>query len=97
MPFIDLAYWQNNFRPQIDARLLIRVAGDPQTMLPSLRRVIVAVDPQVPLGEAMTLSRQIDAVFKSVMLTSAVVTWAGALAFFLSLLGLYRVLAFPVG
>jgi putative ABC transport system permease protein len=97
MPFLYLPYWQNNFRPQIDARLLIRVAGDPQTMLPSLRRVIVAVDPQVPLGEAMTLSRLINAEFKSVMLTSAVVTWAGALAFFLSMLGLYGVLAFAVG
>jgi predicted permease len=94
-PFLYLPYWQ--YRPQINARLLIRVAGDPQTMLPSLRRVIVAVDPQVPLGEAMTLSRLIDGVFKSVKLTSAVVTWAGALAFFLSMLGLYGVLAFAVG
>jgi predicted permease len=92
-PFLYLPYWQE---PQIDARLLIRVAGDPQTMLPSLRRVIVAVDPQVPLGEAMTLSRLINAEFKSVMLTSAVVTWAGALALFLSMLGLYGVLAFAV-
>jgi predicted permease len=96
-PFLYLPYWQNNFRPQIDARLLIRVSGDPQTMLQSLRRVIVAVDPQVPLGEVMTLSRLINGEFNSVMLTSAVVTWAGALAFFLSMLGLYGVLAFAVG
>src|SRR5262249_58142538 len=74
-----------------------RVAGDPQTMLPSLRRVIVAVDPQVPLGEVTTLSRlMMNAEFNSVMLTSAVVRLAGALAFFLSMLGLYGVLAFSV-
>jgi len=98
MPFLDLPYWQNNFRPQINARLLIRVAGDPETMLPSLRRVIVAVDPQVPLGEVTTLSRlMMNAEFKSVMLTSALVRWAGALALFLSMLGLYGVLAFAVG
>jgi predicted permease len=97
MPVIDLAYWQHNFRPQINARLLIRVAGDPETMLPSLRRVIVAVDQQVPLGEITTLSRlMMNAEFKSVMLTSAVVTWAGALAFLLSMVGLYGVLAFAV-
>src|SRR5215510_13079592 len=96
-PFLYLPYWQNNFRPQIDARLLIRVAGDPEAMLPSLRHVIEAVDPQVPLGEVTTLSRLINAEFNSVMLTSAVVTWAGALAFFLSMLGLYGVLAFAVG
>jgi putative ABC transport system permease protein len=27
-PFLYLPYWQNNIRPQIDGRLLIRVAGD---------------------------------------------------------------------
>ena len=96
-PFLYFPYWQNNVRPQIDARLLIRVAGDPETMLPSLRRVIAAVDPQVPLDEVTLLTWQINTVFKSVMLTSAVLTWAGALAFFLSMLGLYGVLAFAVG
>jgi predicted permease len=96
-PFLYLPYWQNNFRPQIDAGLLIRLSGDPQTMLQSLRRVIVAVDPQVPLGQVMTLSRLINGEFNYVMLTSAVVTWAGALAFFLSMLGLYGALAFAVG
>jgi predicted permease len=95
--FLYLPYWQNNFRPQIDAGLLIRVSGDPGTMLQSLRRVIVAVDPQVPLGVVMTLSGRINDEFKSVMLTSAVVTWAGTLAFLLSMVGLYGVLAFAVG
>jgi len=97
LPFLYLPYWQHNIRPQIDARLLIRVAGDPQAMLPQLRRVIATIDPQVPLDEGVPLIRQINAEFKSVMLTSAVVTWAGALAFFLSMLGLYGVLAFAVG
>jgi predicted permease len=96
LPFLYLPYWQNNLRPQIDSQIVARVTGDPQTMLPILRRTIVAVDPQVPLGEATSLVRQIDAVFKSVMLTSSVVTWTGALAFFLSMLGLYGVLAFAV-
>jgi putative ABC transport system permease protein len=66
-------------------------------MLPSLRRVIGAVDPQVPLGGDAPLTQQLNARYKSVMLTSAVVTWAGALAFFLSMLGLYGALAFAVG
>jgi predicted permease len=97
LPFLYLPYWQNNLRPQIDSQIVARVTGDPQTMLPILRRTIVSVDPQVPLGEATSLVRQINAVFKSVMLTSAVLTWAGALAFLLSMLGLYGVLAFAVG
>jgi predicted permease len=96
-PYIYLPYWQNNLRPQIDAYVLARVAGDPQEMLPILRRVIGAVDPQVPLGGEAPLTQQLNARYKSVMLTSAVVTWAGALAFFLSMLGLYGALAFAVG
>jgi putative ABC transport system permease protein len=97
LPFLYLPYWQNNFSPQTDARLLIRVAGDPRAMLSNLRRVIVSVDPQVPLSEDLPLTEQVDTKFQSVMLTSAVVTWTGALAFFLSMLGLYGVLAFTVG
>jgi putative ABC transport system permease protein len=97
LPFIYLPYWQNNFRPQVDSRLLVRVAGDPRTMLPVLRRVILSVDRQVPLSEDVPLTQQVNAVYKSVLLTSAVVTWAGTLALFLSMLGLYGVLAFAVG
>jgi predicted permease len=97
LPFIYLSYWQDNFRPQVDSRLLVRVAGDPQTMLPLLRRAVAAVDPNVPISEDVPLTQQVNAVYKSVLLTSAVLTWAGALALFLSLLGLYGVLAFAVG
>jgi len=96
LPFIYLPYWQNNIRPQIDARLLVRVAGDPQMMLPLLRRAIVGVDPRVPISEDVPLTQQVNAVHRQVLLTSTVLTWTGALAFFLSMLGLYGVLAFAV-
>jgi predicted permease len=96
LPFLYLPYWQNNLRPHVDARMLIRVAGDPRTMLPQLRRTIVGVDPQVPLSEIGLLTDQVDAHYNHVMLTSTVVTYTGALAFLLSMLGLYGVLAFAV-
>jgi predicted permease len=97
LPFLYTPYWQSNFRPQVDARLLIRVAGDPQTMLTTLRRVIAEVDPQVPLTEDVPLTEQVSVEYKAVSLTSTVVTWTGGLAFFLSMLGLYGLLAFAVG
>lgn len=95
-PFLYLPYWQNNIRPQIDARLVVRVAGDPQTMLPLLRRAVVAVDPNVPISEDVPLTQQVNAVYMPVLLTSAVLTYTGLLALFLSMLGLYGVLAFSV-
>ncbi|HSB08444.1 MAG TPA: ABC transporter permease [Blastocatellia bacterium] len=96
MPFVYLPYWVSNQKQLLDARFLVRVAGDPQTMLGSLRRAIVAIDPDVPISEDVPLTQQVNAIYKPVMLTSAVLSWAGALAFFLSMLGLYGVLAFAV-
>jgi len=74
----------------------VRVAGDPQTALPQLRRVVAAVDPNVPISEDVPLTQQVNAVYTPVLLTSAVLSCAGALALFLSMLGLYGVLAFAV-
>lgn len=95
-PFLYLPYLQNNTRPQIDPRFVVRVAGEPQTMLPLLRRAIVALDPNVPISEDVPLTQQVNAVYMPVLLTSAVLTYAGLLALFLSMLGLYSMLAFTV-
>ena len=95
-PFVYLPYLQNNARTQIDARLVVRVAGEPKTFLPLLRQAIVAMDPNVPISEDVPLTQQVNAVYKPVLLTSSVLTYAGLLALFLSMLGLYGVLAFSV-
>jgi predicted lysophospholipase L1 biosynthesis ABC-type transport system permease subunit len=96
LPFLYLPYWQNNFRPQKDSRMVARVAGDPQTMLPILRREITALDPNVPISEDVPLTQQVNAVYRPVLLTSSVLTCSGVIALFLSLIGLYGVLAFAV-
>jgi putative ABC transport system permease protein len=75
---------------------VVRVTGDPQTMLPLLRRAIVAVDPNVPISEDVPLTQQVDAEYMPVLLTSSVLTYAGLVALFLSMLGLYGVIAFAV-
>jgi putative ABC transport system permease protein len=96
-PFVYLPYLQNSTRTQIDARLVVRVAGDPKTMLPTLRRAIVGLDPNVPISEDVPLTQQVNAVYMPVLLTSTVLAYSGMLALFLSMLGLYTVLAFTVG
>ncbi len=95
--FTYLPTWQKDFRQPIDARLLVRVAGDPQAMLPNLRRVVATVDTSVPISEDVPLTQQVNAVYRPVLLASAVLTSSGALALLLSMLGLYSVLAFAVG
>jgi putative ABC transport system permease protein len=96
LPFLYVPSWQNNFSPQIDSRLLVRVAGDPHTMIPILRREINALDPNVPISEDVPLTQQVEARYMPVLLMSSVLTCSGVIALFLSMIGLYGVLAFAV-
>jgi predicted permease len=95
-PFLYLPYWQNSLGKQIDSHILVRVAGDPETMLPILRREIAAVDGNVPISESVTMVQQLNATFKHVLLTSSVLISSSAIALFLSMIGLYGALAFAV-
>ena len=95
LPFLYLPSWLNN-SALAEARMVVRVAGDPRSIIPALRREIRAIDPNVPITEDVPLTQQIDAEHRPVLLSSAVLSWSGALALFLSMIGLYGVLAFAV-
>jgi predicted permease len=95
IPLLYLPFWQNNLGPQIDSTIMARVAGDPETMLPILRKEIARVDGDVPI-ESATMTKQLNAEFKHVLLTSSVLISSGAIALFLSMIGLYGALTFAV-
>jgi predicted permease len=78
-------------------RMLVRVKGDARTMLPLLRQEIVAVDPNVAVSEALSLSRLIENMYAEVPLAMRVVGYAGGLGLLLTAIGLYGVLALAVG
>ena len=78
-------------------RLLVRVKGDSRTMLPLLRQEIVAVDPDVAISEALSLSRLTENMYAEVPLAMGVVGYAGGLGLLLTAIGLYGVLALAVG
>jgi putative ABC transport system permease protein len=65
-------------------------------MLTLLRREIAAVDPDVHIGQEMTLSERAALSYEPERLMSSVLTCSGLLALFLSVLGLYGVLAYSV-
>ena len=93
-PFLYLPVWQDP--KQIDSRLVVRVASDPQAMLPLLRREATAVDPKVPITEVMPMTQQMEANYVPVHLTSSVAAYSGVVALLLSMIGLYAVLSFMV-
>ena len=96
-PRIYLAYWQNPIEQQIDARMCVRVAGDPGALLPSMRQTIQGVDPDVPITEDMPMIAQIMSTFQPLRLMSSVVVVSAMVALVLGAIGLYGVLAFNVG
>ena len=91
-----VAYWQSSFEPQIDARVLMRVQGDPTRMFAPIRRALEAVDVAVPVTETITMDAQRSASYKEVRLGGAVLLVSASLALFLSAIGLYGVVSFVV-
>src|SRR5262249_28478033 len=93
-PYVFIPFWQNP--AQVDARLALRVKGDPSAMLPILMRTVNQVDPDVPIAETITLPLQIAGSIRSERITASFISYAGILAVLLSGIGLYGATAFLV-
>jgi len=96
-PMAFVAFWQSVFEPQIDARLAIRVKGDPRAALPELHRAIARVDADVPITETMAMEDQVAGTYRDVRLSGAMLRWSAVVALVFSGIGLYGVVAFLVG
>ena len=77
-------------------RMLVRVARDPEAMLPLLRREIRAIDPGVAITIETPFASVLQDSFAPVTLTAIALGSAGAIAVALTVLGLYGVLAVAV-
>jgi len=91
-----VAFWQNATVPQIDARIAIRVSGDPLRALPALQRAAAVADPGVPVTELLAMESQMRATYTELRLGGAVLIVGASLALFLSAIGLYGVVSFLV-
>jgi putative ABC transport system permease protein len=78
-------------------RLLVRLRGEPERLLPSLVREIVRVDPTVAISEQLPMSRLLQNMYAPVTLTMVVLTFTGGLTLLLTAIGLYGALAVAVG
>jgi putative ABC transport system permease protein len=99
-PIAYLNYWQQdrgNSWSQ-DSRTHIRVTGAAASaMVPDIRRVIAAIDPDIPISEVQVLGRQLDTQFAAVRGARTMFVVFGGLALVLSAVGLYAALAFAIG
>ena len=53
LPVAYLPFWQDD--TLLEARMCIRVSGDPAAALPMVRKAIASIDPEVPVTEVMPL------------------------------------------
>jgi putative ABC transport system permease protein len=77
-------------------RLAIRTAGDPQAMLPSLRKLLRELDPRVPLSGPRTMEDVIANSSVSEKAQAVCLTTFSALALTLAAVGIYGLLAYVV-
>jgi putative ABC transport system permease protein len=95
-PHLYLSYWQSDATREGDIRMAVRVAREAVLVLPAIRRMIQSLDPNVPIGEDMSVSEQVGLEYMPVLLARTITFYCGLLALCMSAMGLYSVLAFAV-
>jgi hypothetical protein len=82
-------------RPYV-VRVMLNTAGDPLALTASVRRVVEAVDPDLPLFEVATLREAIYSDKKVLEAFGSLFLLFGVGALFLTMVGLYGVVSFAV-
>jgi len=95
-PYLFLPFWQSDPGKEGDMRLAVRLQSDPDAALPGIRRAVQELDPNIPIGEDMSMVTQIDTAYMPVMLSRSVVSYSGIVALCLSAIGLFSVLTYYV-
>ena len=98
-PQVYLSYQQvpDGYTPWYAPKdLVIRSAGDPEKLLPAVRRAIRAADPQQPVSDVRTLADIVDGETEARRLQVRVLTGFTLIAVLLAGLGIHGVLAFSV-
>ena len=86
------------YAPQsgMGASFEVRTAGDPQGLVPAIRRVVAEINPNLPLRDVTTESQQIDRLLFQERLTARLSAFFGLLALVLACIGLYGLLSYEV-
>jgi predicted permease len=74
----------------------VRAVGDPSAVAQQVRQVLTSVDPDLPIGEIITMTEQVHGDLAQPRLIARLTAMFGALALGLACLGLYGVMSYTV-
>ncbi len=94
LPAVYYPFSQTGMLGQITVE--VRTSGDPLALLPSVRRAVQELDPNLPLQNPMTQEAQFAETYVTPMLFARLSLWFGVLAIALVASGLYGTLAYRV-
>jgi predicted permease len=90
------AYFPYAQRVQYFGNFEVRYSGDAGEIIPSVRRTIAEVNPNVLVGAISTLTEEVDASTANQRLVARLSTFFGLLAAFLVCIGIYGLLSYAV-
>lgn len=91
--FFYVPLWQTY---RSDVALVVRTAGDPRAMLPTIARTIRALDARLPVIENRTMTEHLETSLFTGRLAAMLIGALGGLALLLASVGLYAVIAYSV-
>ena len=95
-PYLYTAWRQSKARRYHleEMALVLRTAGDPASLVDTVRQTVVELNPNVPILSLTTMTEHLSLMMTPPRLAAAFLGGAGALAILLASLGLYAVVAF---
>ncbi|MEP6917411.1 MAG: ABC transporter permease, partial [Acidobacteriota bacterium] len=79
-----------------DTMVIVKSQGEPGALLPAMRRAVAAVDPALPIYDAMTLDQRVDAAISRPRFNATLAAGFAGAALLLAAMGVYGMLSYSV-
>jgi ABC-type antimicrobial peptide transport system permease subunit len=89
-PMLYIPVWRDGSGSRT---LLVRTAGDPESIIGAIRREAASLDPAIPVLQTLTMSEQFDNSIAQERMLTTLCGFFGGLALMLAAVGLYGVMA----